>query len=164
MTEPIRGNLVAKFDYYATESHELTVLEGERLTLLDDSSLWWKVMNSAGEVGYVPSNYVKSARQNLLSNFMNSLGRKKGNNASKLTSPTTNARISRTIEELVSSQPFTEHNRASVTLVQGTLKTPTESTAADVSSSEMSSALNTIVRGPKDGVFYSFNRNSHPSG
>ncbi|KAA3676930.1 NCK adaptor protein 2 [Paragonimus westermani] len=163
MTEPIRDNLVAKFDYYATESHELTVLEGERLTLLDDSSLWWKVMNATGEVGYVPSNYVKSARQNLLSNFMNSLSRKKGHCASKLTGSSTNAWISRTIEELGSSQPFTEHNRTSSTLVQGTMKTPTDSTAADVSSSEMSSALNTIVRGPKDGVFYSFNRNSHPS-
>ncbi|KAF5401858.1 hypothetical protein PHET_04566 [Paragonimus heterotremus] len=164
MTETIRDNLVAKFDYYATESHELTVLEGERLTLLDNSSLWWKVMNTAGEVGYVPSNYVRSARQNLLSNFMNSLSRKKGNNISKLTDSTTNARISRTVEELSLPQPSTKDNRTNATHVEKTLQTPTDSRTGDIPSSMMSTPLNTIVRGPKNGVFYSFNRNSHPSG
>ncbi|KAF6778591.1 hypothetical protein AHF37_01993 [Paragonimus kellicotti] len=164
MTEPIRDNLVAKFDYYATESHELTVLEGERLTLLDDSSLWWKVMNTAGEVGYVPSNYVKSARQNLLSNFMNSLSRKKGNNRSKLTGFTTTPLASRTIDDLSLPQPSTKHNRTNATHVEETLQTPKDSKTGDVPSTLMSNPLNTIVRGARNGVFYSFNRNSHPSG
>ncbi|KAF7262542.1 hypothetical protein EG68_00235 [Paragonimus skrjabini miyazakii] len=164
MTEPIRDNLIAKFDYYATESHELTVLEGERLTLLDNSSLWWKVMNTQGEVGYVPSNYVRSARQNLLSYFMNSLSRKKGNIKSKLTGSTTNEWTSRTVEALSLPQPSTKHNRTNATHVEETLQTLMDGRTNEIPSSGMSNPLNTIVRGSKNGVFYSFNRNSLPSG
>ncbi|VDP71755.1 unnamed protein product [Echinostoma caproni] len=80
MARKEKENLVAKFDYYATESHELTILQGERLTLLDDSLQWWQVLNSQGEVGYVPSNYVRPVKQTLLNNLRNTLTRRKTSN------------------------------------------------------------------------------------
>ncbi|KER22913.1 hypothetical protein T265_09086 [Opisthorchis viverrini] len=83
MAQLAKGALVARFDYYASESHELTVLEGDQLTLLDDSSPWWKVKNANGDVGYVPSNYVRPVRQNLFKNLKNSLGRRKGTSVTK---------------------------------------------------------------------------------
>ncbi|TPP63779.1 hypothetical protein FGIG_03876 [Fasciola gigantica] len=73
MARKDKHDLVAKFDYYATEPHELTILRGERLTLLDDSLQWWQVMNSHGEIGYVPSNYVRPAKQTILENLRNTL-------------------------------------------------------------------------------------------
>lgn len=35
--------IVAKFNYHAQETHELTIAKNERLVLLDDTCLWWKV-------------------------------------------------------------------------------------------------------------------------
>ena len=35
--------VVAKFNYTAQENHELSVQKNERLILIDDSCLWWKV-------------------------------------------------------------------------------------------------------------------------
>jgi hypothetical protein len=35
--------VIAKFNYSAQENHELTVIKNERLLLVDDSCLWWKV-------------------------------------------------------------------------------------------------------------------------
>jgi len=35
--------VIAKFNYNAQESHELSIIKNERLLLLDDSCLWWKV-------------------------------------------------------------------------------------------------------------------------
>jgi hypothetical protein len=35
--------VIAKFNYNAQESHELSIVKNERLLLLDDSCLWWKV-------------------------------------------------------------------------------------------------------------------------
>lgn len=55
--------VIAKFDYKATDSQELDIQKGEKLTLMDDTQHWWKVMNSFGHVGYVPSNYVKRSKQ-----------------------------------------------------------------------------------------------------
>ncbi|VDD82998.1 unnamed protein product [Mesocestoides corti] len=55
--------VVAKFDYKATDNQELDIHKGEKLTLMDDTQHWWKVMNSFGQVGYVPSNYVKRSKQ-----------------------------------------------------------------------------------------------------
>lgn len=50
----------AKYEYTAAEgaTQELSMSRGEVLTLLDDSKTWWKVKNSKGKVGYVPSNYI----------------------------------------------------------------------------------------------------------
>lgn len=39
-----RGEIViAKFNYTSQDSHELTISKNERLLLLDDTCLWWKV-------------------------------------------------------------------------------------------------------------------------
>lgn len=47
--------IVAKFNYHAQENHELTIVKNERLVLLDDSCLWWKVKRvDADDAGYVP--------------------------------------------------------------------------------------------------------------
>lgn len=35
--------VITKFHYNAQENHELSVGKNERLLLLDDSCLWWKV-------------------------------------------------------------------------------------------------------------------------
>lgn len=44
--------IVAKFDYHAQETHELTIEKNERLLLLDGSCLWWKVKRmDADETG-----------------------------------------------------------------------------------------------------------------
>ncbi|KAF8381377.1 nck-1 [Pristionchus pacificus] len=53
------GFVVTKFDYNAQEDQELSIKKNERLKLLDDSKNWWKVMNELGQVGFVPSNYVR---------------------------------------------------------------------------------------------------------
>ncbi|GMT32407.1 hypothetical protein PFISCL1PPCAC_23704 [Pristionchus fissidentatus] len=51
--------VVTKYDYNAQEEQELSIKKNERLKLLDDTKNWWKVMNEAGELGFVPSNYVR---------------------------------------------------------------------------------------------------------
>jgi hypothetical protein len=35
--------VIAKFNYNAQESHELSIVKNDRLLLIDDSCLWWKV-------------------------------------------------------------------------------------------------------------------------
>ncbi|CAH8505027.1 unnamed protein product [Schistosoma intercalatum] len=69
--------VIVKFDYEASDSHELGIQKGEKLTLIDDSQHWWKVMNSFGKTGYVPSNYVKRSKQGIFSSLRNTLGRRK---------------------------------------------------------------------------------------
>ncbi|CAH8491789.1 unnamed protein product [Heterobilharzia americana] len=69
--------VIAKFNYKASDGHELDIQKGERLTLIDDSQHWWKVMNSFGNTGYVPSNYVKRSKQGIFSSLRNTLGRRK---------------------------------------------------------------------------------------
>lgn len=64
--------VISKFDYKATDGQELNIQKGEKLTLIDDTQHWWKVMNSEGKVGYVPSNYVKRSKQAGFSPFCNS--------------------------------------------------------------------------------------------
>uniref|UniRef100_A0A183IPT0 Cytoplasmic protein NCK1 n=1 Tax=Soboliphyme baturini TaxID=241478 RepID=A0A183IPT0_9BILA len=51
--------IVAKYNYDAKESQELSVKKNERLVLVDDSGSWWKVRNVHNRVGLVPSNYVR---------------------------------------------------------------------------------------------------------
>ncbi|TGZ74462.1 hypothetical protein CRM22_000932 [Opisthorchis felineus] len=69
--------VIAKFDYKAADSHELGIQKGERLTVLDDTQKWWRVMNAQGATGYVPSNYVKRSKQGIFSSLRNTLGRGK---------------------------------------------------------------------------------------
>jgi len=35
--------VIAKFNYNAQETHELSIVKNERLLLMDDTCLWWKV-------------------------------------------------------------------------------------------------------------------------
>jgi NCK adaptor protein len=57
--DPTTVYVIAKYDYRAQESQELNLRKLERLSLLDDSRNWWKVANDQGQIGYVPSNYVR---------------------------------------------------------------------------------------------------------
>uniref|UniRef100_A0A183CEE9 Cytoplasmic protein NCK1 n=1 Tax=Globodera pallida TaxID=36090 RepID=A0A183CEE9_GLOPA len=60
--------IVAKFDYQAQEEQELSLTKNERLKLLDDSKPWWKALNARGEIGFVPSNYLREKdKENLRS-------------------------------------------------------------------------------------------------
>lgn len=54
-----RHHLVAKYRYIAQADHELSLHEGERVLLVDDSKEWWMVEAQSGERGFVPSNYVR---------------------------------------------------------------------------------------------------------
>ena len=75
--------VVAKYDYTAQDSQELDLRKSERLMLLDDSRHWWKVQNSQGASGFVPSNFVKRVKPSIFSSLKNTLGRRKGSDAGK---------------------------------------------------------------------------------
>ena len=47
------------FSFEATNSQELTISRGERVSVLDDSRKWWLVNNTVGGSGYVPSNMLE---------------------------------------------------------------------------------------------------------
>jgi len=49
---------VAKYDYTAEGQGELSIRKNEKLTVIDDTQLWWKVQNEKSVSGYVPSNYL----------------------------------------------------------------------------------------------------------
>lgn len=76
-SSPVDVMVVSRFDYKATDAHELSIRKNEKLRLLDDTQHWWRVMNSQGQCGYVPSNYVKKSKQGLFSSLRNTLGRRK---------------------------------------------------------------------------------------
>ncbi|KAK2719266.1 hypothetical protein QYM36_004923 [Artemia franciscana] len=57
--------VIAKYDYIAQGTQELGLKKNERLLLLDDSKHWWRVQNSKGQSGYVPSNYVKREKPSI---------------------------------------------------------------------------------------------------
>ena len=46
--------VIAKYNYNSQDNHELTITKNERLQLLDDTCLWWKVKRvDSDETGYV---------------------------------------------------------------------------------------------------------------
>ncbi|XP_069026867.1 F-BAR and double SH3 domains protein 1-like [Embiotoca jacksoni] len=49
------------YSYQASQSDELSVIEGEELQVIEDGDMedWLKVCNSCGQVGYVPERYVE---------------------------------------------------------------------------------------------------------
>lgn len=49
------------YSYQASQSDELSVMEGEDLQVVEDGDVedWLKVCNTCGQVGYVPENYVQ---------------------------------------------------------------------------------------------------------
>ncbi|KAF8165375.1 hypothetical protein B0H34DRAFT_793770 [Crassisporium funariophilum] len=60
---PVSGDLVAValYDFTADGEDELSVVEGERLTILEkDGDEWWKCRNSKGAVGVAPASYLES--------------------------------------------------------------------------------------------------------
>ncbi|CAG0900115.1 unnamed protein product, partial [Cyprideis torosa] len=61
--------IVAKYDYKAQSPQELDIKKNEKLTLLDDTKQWWKVENSRGRCGYVPSNYVRKEKPSILNSI-----------------------------------------------------------------------------------------------
>lgn len=54
-----KGKARAKFAWTATTDDQLTCAEGEIMTILDNSRRWWKMRNSRGDEGDVPSNYME---------------------------------------------------------------------------------------------------------
>jgi len=52
--------VAAVYPFTAIEPGDLSLVKGEHYTVLDDSQdHWWQVENANGEVGFIPSNYVK---------------------------------------------------------------------------------------------------------
>ncbi|CAF1048265.1 unnamed protein product [Adineta ricciae] len=70
--------VIAKFNYNAQESHELTISKNERLLLLDDTCLWWKVKRvDSDDTGYIPSNFARREKRSLLDKIISKrLGKK----------------------------------------------------------------------------------------
>ncbi|CAF2353878.1 unnamed protein product [Rotaria sp. Silwood2] len=70
--------VVAKFNYNSQGSHELTIAKNERLILLDDTCLWWKVKRVDSEdTGYIPSNFARREKRSLLDKIISKrLGKK----------------------------------------------------------------------------------------
>ena len=62
--------VVAVYPFTAIEDGDLTLAKGEEYIVLDDSQdHWWEVRNKLGEVGFIPSNYVKEMDSLGLQNF-----------------------------------------------------------------------------------------------
>ncbi|KAI1730434.1 SH3 domain-containing protein [Ditylenchus destructor] len=70
--------VVVKYDYTAQEDQELTIRKNDRLKLLDDSKNWWKVAHEDGQVGFVPSNYVR--KESFVEKAFKGLGRSRSKN------------------------------------------------------------------------------------
>ncbi|KAJ8922493.1 hypothetical protein NQ315_007521 [Exocentrus adspersus] len=52
--------VVALYNYKATESGDLSLEKNQEYEVIDDSQEhWWKVKDTKGNVGFIPSNYVK---------------------------------------------------------------------------------------------------------
>jgi len=76
--------VIAKYDYVAQGSQELSLRKNDKLLLLDDSKHWWKVQNSHNQWGYVPSNYVKKEKPSIFDSIKKKV--RKGNNINKSSS------------------------------------------------------------------------------
>jgi hypothetical protein len=50
---------VAMFDFEGSDDEELSVSEGEQLTIIKDVGEWLLVRNSQGDEGYIPASYVQ---------------------------------------------------------------------------------------------------------
>lgn len=87
--------LIAKYDYVAQGSEELDLKKNEKLTLLDDSKHWWKVLNSKNQAGFVPSNYVKREKPSIFDSIRKKVRKRtdakiNSNTSSPLSSPISN--------------------------------------------------------------------------
>lgn len=79
--------VVAKYDYTAQGSQELSLRKHERLILLDDSKHWWKVQNSQRQSGFVPSNYVKREKPSLFDSIRRRVRKRGDTRPSPASSP-----------------------------------------------------------------------------
>lgn len=53
--------VVALYPFKAIESGDLSLEKNAEYEVIDDSQEhWWKVKNQHGQIGYIPSNYVKA--------------------------------------------------------------------------------------------------------
>lgn len=85
-TDSPESFVIAKYDYQSQGPQELTIKKDDRLLLIDDSRHWWKVINSEGLTGFVPSNYVKREKQSLFDSIRRGI---RVNTKSKKSSVTT---------------------------------------------------------------------------
>uniref|UniRef100_A0ABD2WGS2 Cytoplasmic protein NCK1 n=1 Tax=Trichogramma kaykai TaxID=54128 RepID=A0ABD2WGS2_9HYME len=74
-------HVVAKYDYEAQGAQELDLRKNERYLLLDDSKHWWRVQNTRGQAGYVPSNYVKKEKPSLFDSIKKKVKKSSGSKA-----------------------------------------------------------------------------------
>lgn len=82
--------LVAKYDYKAENSQELTMHKGDRLLLVDDTKDWWKVRcPDSKREGFVPSNFVKvvKPKASFISTILKKHGGRKKSDAGKQLPP-----------------------------------------------------------------------------
>jgi hypothetical protein len=64
------------YDFTADGDDELSIVEGEHLTILDrDSDEWWKCRNSQGVEGMVPGSYIEVLRLSFNVHIVNDLTR-----------------------------------------------------------------------------------------
>ena len=73
--------VIAKYDYVAQGTQELSLRKNEKLLLLDDSKHWWRVQNARNQSGYVPSKYVKKEKPSIFDSIKKKV--KKGGSFSK---------------------------------------------------------------------------------
>jgi len=52
---------IALYDYQATDSEELSLTKGDRVTAINNAGQWWTVRNERGQEGLVPFNYLEEA-------------------------------------------------------------------------------------------------------
>ncbi|XP_037087376.1 tyrosine-protein kinase Btk29A-like [Pollicipes pollicipes] len=56
--------VVALYSYHAIEDGDLSLTKGSEYEVVEDSrEHWWQARNAAGQVGYIPSNYVQEKEQ-----------------------------------------------------------------------------------------------------
>jgi hypothetical protein len=52
--------VVVMYAYTALETHDISVVPGDRLTILETpEEHWWRARTAQGKVGFIPSNYVR---------------------------------------------------------------------------------------------------------
>ncbi|XP_019877153.1 tyrosine-protein kinase Btk29A isoform X2 [Aethina tumida] len=60
LAKPKTKVVVALYNYKAIESGDLSLEKNQEYEVIDDSQEhWWKVKDSKGNIGFIPSNYVK---------------------------------------------------------------------------------------------------------
>lgn len=103
--------LVAKYDYTAQGSQELDLKKNERLTLLDDSKHWWKVLNSKNQSGFVPSNYVKREKPSIFDSIRKKVRKRtESKGSSNLSSPLSSPIATRTVDINIDGTSTRERN------------------------------------------------------